>query len=177
MLRLENGDNGEELLDLERNRDDGFESGRADRGMRGSDDTFEISAVSDIWREEGDSGIHYLFIGGSSLRDHGNAGGVLSEECKFICWLPWNSGDPGVCGRRRTACVEEKYTVKYCGRNRLLYVPGSGSILNWRIFSYKRRKIAVYYLRYEKSYDMIFSSYRKSGGWYFRCGADSRDAL
>lgn len=119
----------EELLDLGRNRDDGFESGRADRGMRGSDDAFEISAVSDIWWKEGDSGVHYIFIGSPSVCDYGNVGGVLSEECKFICWLPWNSGDPGFGGGCWTACVEEEYTAQYCSGNCILYVSGSGSFL------------------------------------------------
>lgn len=114
---------------LERIKDDRYEGGRADRCMRGGDDAFEIPAVSDIRREEGDSGVYYLFIGSTSLRDHGNAGGVLPAKCGSVCGDTWNSGDPGFRGGCGAACVEAEYAAEYCGGNCVLYVSCAGGIL------------------------------------------------
>lgn len=108
---------------------DGFEGGHTDRGMRCSNDCFKISSVCDIRQEEGDPRIHYIFIGSSSVCDHGDAGGVLPEKCELFCGISWNSGDCSFRSGCRAACMEEEYTAQYCGRNCTLYVFDSGRIL------------------------------------------------
>ena len=106
-----------------------FEGGRTDRGMRSSDDSFKISAIFDIWQEEGDTRIHYIFIGSSSVCDHGNAGGVLPEKCEPFCRIPWDSGDCSFRSGCRAARMEEEYAAQYCGGNGTLYVFDPGRIL------------------------------------------------
>lgn len=114
----------------ERITDDRFESCSPDRGVRGSDNAIALSSVYDIWRQKGDPGICYLFVRGASICDHGNAGSLLPEKCKFVCREPRDTGAPCIRSRCGTACVEEKYAVKHCSWNSFLYVPGSKSILN-----------------------------------------------
>lgn len=97
--------------------------------MRCSNDCFKISSVCDIRQEEGDPRIHYIFIGSSSVCDHGDAGGVLPEKCELFCRISWNSGDCSFRSGCRAARMEEEYTAQYCGRNCTLYVFDSGRIL------------------------------------------------
>ena len=80
-------------------------------------------------QEEGDPRIHYIFIGSSSVCDHGDAGGVLPEKCELFCGISWNSGDCSFRSGCRAARMEEEYTAQYCGRNCTLYVFDSGRIL------------------------------------------------
>ena len=71
----------------------------------------------------------YIFIGSSSVCDHGDAGGVLPEKCELFCGISWNSGDCSFRSGCRAARMEEEYTAQYCGRNCTLYVFDSGRIL------------------------------------------------
>lgn len=87
--------------------------------MRCSNDSFKISSVCDIRQEEGDPRIHYIFIGSSSVCDHGDAGGVLPEKCELF------AGSHGIPEIAASAVVVGLHVWK---RNTLLSI-AAGTVL------------------------------------------------
>ena len=87
--------------------------------MRCSNDCFKISSVCDIRQEEGDPRIHYIFIGSSSVCDHGDAGGVLPENVSFF------AGSHGIPEIAASAVVVGLHVWK---RNTLLSI-AAGTVL------------------------------------------------